>query len=288
MDKENELQLLALKDNAMFQLSMTSKELFHSNFLYWLGTTESLKPYFKAVINGLCGNKKIDWNDDKYLVFREHESLDFCICKDAGKNKAGNQKIGDILFVLENKFKSIATESQLNRYAEKCKDPDGKRIAYTLLSLAEDFSEKANIEQGKVWNIVNYKEYAVLLKQNLDLVPSKDGGFTKLLIEKYIDFIETFAKGLNAELSKAFENLENLKWKDIMCNPTFGELRCNDIWQKVVMHKMAQILATKLEGKYTIDFNGADDQTIFADENKDAKKIYVGVNSKNIIYGGKK
>ena len=158
IDNTYHSQLAALKNNPIFQLSMSSKELFHSNFLYWLGTAEKLRPYFKQVINNLCGSKKMDWNDDKFIVLREHEHLDFCICKDAGKNKAGKQKIGDLLFVLENKFKSIATAQQLNGYEKLCDAHSKQKPILVLLTLAKDFTEKANIEKKKIWHIVNYQE----------------------------------------------------------------------------------------------------------------------------------
>lgn len=278
MDNKLNSKLSALKDNAVFQLSMTSKELFHSNFLYWLGTTKSLRPFFKAVINDMCGNKQMDWNNDQILVLREHKNLDFCICKDAGKNKAGKQKIGDILFVLENKFKSIATMNQLNRYAEKCQEQEGRHIAFILLSLAEEFIERGNIERGGVWGIISYQKYADLLRTHLKLVSSTDKDFNKLLIENYIDFIDTFSKELNEELANNVKDLENAKWESIIGHPIFDDLRCCDIWQKVMMHKMAQILASKLEEKYVIDFDAHDDQAIFEDKEKSAKKLYVGVN----------
>ena len=270
-------QLAALKDNPIFQLSMSSKELFHSNFLYWLGTAEKLRPYFKQVINDLYGSKKMDWNEDKFIVLREHEHLDFCICKDAGKNKAGKQKIGDLLFVLENKFKSIATAQQLNGYEKLCDAHSKQKPILVLLTLAKDFTEKANIEKKKIWHIVNYQEYSTILKEYLNLLPSDDNEFTKQLIGKYISFIETFSNGLNAELTKVLEDLKSKKWKDIINNPSFDNLRCNDIWQKVLMHKFAQILANKAKG-YIIDFNANDDLSIFNDENKNDRKLYIGVN----------
>ena len=121
------------------------------------------------------------------------------------------------------------------------------------------------------------QEYSTILKEHLNLLPSDDNEFTKQLIGKYISFIETFSNGLNAELTKVLEDLKSKKWKDIINNPSFDNLRCNDIWQKVLMHKFAQILANKAKG-YIIDFNANDDLSIFNDENKNDRKLYIGVN----------
>ncbi len=164
-------ELQSLKSNPIFQLSLASKELFHSNFLYWLSQDEKLKGLFQKVISSLCDNKII-WNDlGDYVVLREYKNFDLCICKKkstqtnnsssaVGNGKGDNnnstdeyqskmgvdadgdeyednnssnedktvacdpnyddiQQAGEIVFVLENKFKSIATAAQLRKYVEK-------------------------------------------------------------------------------------------------------------------------------------------------------------------------
>lgn len=135
MEKDKKLQ--SLKSNPIFQLSLASKELFHSNFLYWLSQDENLKGLFQKVISSLCDNK-INWNKlGGYVVLREYKNFDLCICKknngstddqdSADKNLAEDsdpfyddiKQAGEIVFVLENKFKSIAYKDQLDKYYEK-------------------------------------------------------------------------------------------------------------------------------------------------------------------------
>ena len=68
----------------MFNLSLSSNELFHSNFLYWI--SKSNEDMFKKIINGLVGD--CNWWKDKCRekklwkeieVRREYKNFDLCI-----------------------------------------------------------------------------------------------------------------------------------------------------------------------------------------------------------------
>ena len=50
---QNQASVKTLQDSPLFQLSLTSKELFHSNFLYWLGVT--YRDLFKETFSNLGG-----------------------------------------------------------------------------------------------------------------------------------------------------------------------------------------------------------------------------------------
>ena len=65
-----------LKDSPLFNLSLTNKELFHSNFIAWFG---KLYPYmFIDLMNRLLGSDK--WakgmNPDKMVIRREFKNFD--------------------------------------------------------------------------------------------------------------------------------------------------------------------------------------------------------------------
>lgn len=117
----------ALRTSPLFNLSLCSKELFHSNFLYWLGTTHCA--LFVAVCKELgC---KVNWNASPENIKREYCNLDLCACCD-----------GQITFILENKVKSIPQKSQLDRYVRENNPQTDDLI---LLSLATEFPDKENI-----------------------------------------------------------------------------------------------------------------------------------------------
>lgn len=158
-------------NNAVFQLSLSSKELFHSNFLYWLATDSTLNPhkkgsssltqnFFNQLLYQLGSSLANKFNLDDYAVFREYEHFDFSIwekkvksTKSGGndtdsaqnENVVGEERFEDnkdeqndnaskevsyegtcdtkelerVVLVLENKFKSIPYQEQLDFYAGK-------------------------------------------------------------------------------------------------------------------------------------------------------------------------
>lgn len=58
---QNQASVKTLQDSPLFQLSLTSKELFHSNFLYWLGVT--YRDLFKETFSNL-GCRTAAWPED--------------------------------------------------------------------------------------------------------------------------------------------------------------------------------------------------------------------------------
>ena len=76
-----------LKNSPMFHLSLSSKELFHSNLLAWLAEDPDTKDLFVEVLKlfDLEDLRAIDLADgirnDTYMVLREYKNFDFCICE---------------------------------------------------------------------------------------------------------------------------------------------------------------------------------------------------------------
>lgn len=119
-----------LKKSPMFNLSLSSKELFHSNFLAWIAEDEDTKELFVSILElfGLDNNTATDYakgireQPPRYIVKREYNNFDFCICEnidnwEKGFKQDAEEKIpGRVLLVLENKFKSIPYKAQLEEY----------------------------------------------------------------------------------------------------------------------------------------------------------------------------
>ncbi len=125
-----------LDQSFMFHLSLGSKELFHSNFLYWL----SIKDwnFFMSVMHLLAGNERFWWEDDychsstseknAVEVRREYRNFDLSIYIRVKKNDDKQQEAADEkgrkdiwvpVFVLENKIKSLPRQEQLQEYVSK-------------------------------------------------------------------------------------------------------------------------------------------------------------------------
>lgn len=287
-----------LNINPIFHLSLSAKELFHSNFLAWLAVDKKTQALFKKILYTWLGEDTFDYNTDCMEVKREYKNFDFSICEKITNDK--ESKTGRIRLVLENKFKSIAYKAQLENYQKKvdalneeadkaqCKaklklnsakfenwkeNAKLPKTKYILLTLAEDFLDKEAVKESG-WIIVTYADYSKTLHDNLDLVKDK---FYKELLEKYCEFIDAFYTYIN-------NNLEQIKYTDnweILKKMDSSPLRCNDIWQKLVMHQCALQLAKKLEKKFGKDFQPiivTSDQEIWGEngtENKD--KLFMRV-----------
>ncbi len=335
-----------LKNNPLFQLSLSSKELFHSNFLYWMATTEQLRPVFCGAMNSLYRpeifvEKPDGWcicvgdnhvGLDECVVLREFKNLDFCICKKVKEKDNGNDymldddtntdvdeldrdKAGEILFVIENKVKSICTKQQLVGYNQKIlehnlpyykMDCGVKRLKdikidqnrlpkCMLLSMVKEFAEKEAINgmandcvsitkgksvvtvKGMSWKIADYAKLSNSLQKT-----SSSGclSFSQQIINEYAAFIGTFSDMLNGSVININEDIT---WEELKREAsTFDSIRCGDIFQKNAMHKCAGFLAKKIKSDdylkdYTIDFDSSKKHIIETYKNGN-KTLYIGVN----------
>lgn len=110
----------SLRQNAVFQLSLSSKELFHSNFINWMTIDESTRELFKDIWG-------FEFNPEKHIALREYNNFDFCICNILRYKKDGVdvEEPGEVLLIIENKFKSIPYKKQLDEYRGKVEGKNG-------------------------------------------------------------------------------------------------------------------------------------------------------------------
>ena len=111
----------ALNANPMFHMSLASKELFHSNFLYWLWKLDASK--FLTLLDKLSEcNDFSRLTPDSIEVKREYQHFDLCVLEKGHPN--------NVLLVIENKVKSIPYVEQLNAYTGKL-DENCKKKYYS-------------------------------------------------------------------------------------------------------------------------------------------------------------
>ncbi|WP_337486183.1 PD-(D/E)XK nuclease family protein [Prevotella sp.] len=264
-----------LKNNPIFQLSLSSKELFHSNFLAWLAEGDNTRCVFNKVMQTWLDDKNWEYKPNEMEVKREYNHFDFCVCDKLSID--GNDVTGSVQVVLENKFKSIAYKAQLVDYKDRTKTlneegyknkykaeeankgnilPRGWRdevehpnTKYILLTLADNFLDKDEI-LSLGWKIVTYAEYAKLLRTVVGELKDDEikgnKAFYVELIAQYCNFIEMFSEHIN----ECLDNVKENNYWDILKNDDFTAVRCNDIWQKVVMHKYAQELFKLTQEKF--------------------------------------
>ena len=174
MDLSNRNSLLdRLEHSTMFHLSLGSKELFHSNFLYWLSIVDW--DAFILVARKLAGVECFWWEDlykrsddrdeNEIEVRREFHNFDLSIyvCVNREPPKEGSMEVKETwipVLVLENKIKSLPRYEQLQEYTTKAVNEWKKKkhkkdieslwkeqpISFVLLSLFIDEEFKTDCQ----------------------------------------------------------------------------------------------------------------------------------------------
>lgn len=213
-----------LKKSPMFNLSLSSKELFHSNFIDWLITIDNKS--MSSLFSNLLGRKI-----EILQCNREKNNFDLYIdCSD-------NQQI-----IIENKFKSIITDQQLEKYSEKLKDHKSKNVLLSLnltgyeITLAEKYN----------WIAVSYTKLCKELKK----IYFKDK-YHQMIVDDYCIFI--------TEISSYFSNKDYSHYSiDNMYSEykKLSEIRLHDISQKILFNYLLRELNSKLKKDNKFFVNG--------------------------------
>ena len=183
--------LVEISNNVMFRLSLCSRELFHSNFWAWLIEKQPIQvlPIFVKDLD----LSKIDLSN--FDVKRE-ETVSKVMQKNIYTGKEINKKcnadisfkLGDTLYIIENKFKSLPDSAQLNNYIE------GKSNTKIILAsfIKPYFELKPNM------SFVSYETILFGL-QNVDLTVFKEDE-KSIIKNTTIKFIEENNVRYNYEL----------------------------------------------------------------------------------------
>lgn len=209
-----------LKSSPLFQLSLASKELFHSNFLAWICESypDQVAPLFSDFL------PQPPPAHVPLTVHREKGNIDLTICF-----PGGNQ------LVVENKVKSIPREEQLEEYAAKFGNK--AQTGFLLLSL----TRPGFLNEGKTafslndvcWHYLSYGRLAELL-QSIALTVSGLDTYHGALLTDYIEFITLldvlhahFAIDWEHEDADFFgmqEDLRQIRLHDLVDKLRFAEL----------------------------------------------------------------
>lgn len=218
-----------LKNMPMLYFSLGGKELFHSNFLYWLATDEKYKHKTYQVLKELAGIPDATWNETNTHCEREYHNFDFSIWKNGE----------DIpVLLIENKVKSIPNVNQLNGYTGKIGE-EIDNTSFILLSLMPLMSDgKMNNEEGVVentnnnWHYVGYRRYSEMLRKHF--------GEDERFIAEYCDFVDKLAELAKtwikdfATLKKIFFDQSKIKEYEV--------IRMDDVYEKLRVSYVASLL----------------------------------------------
>ena len=140
--KARELEL-----SPLFNVSLANKELFHSNFLAWLG--ETYPTLFLKLMSDVLG-KKLEISTE-IRIEREYHNFDIAVFE-TGRDH------GCLKLIIENKVKSIPSLKQLQEYEKRVAQQNGDKVICVLLSISPDLQDNdINIKKTN-WHFVDYKK----------------------------------------------------------------------------------------------------------------------------------
>ncbi|HAW58518.1 MAG TPA: hypothetical protein DCX03_05830 [Bacteroidales bacterium] len=211
--------LAGLKQSPLFMLSLSSKELFHSNFLAWLWESYPASMYdiFKEKLSSHPANPY------HVNVQRENKNIDLTVSFDE-----------ETVLIIENKVKSIPDESQLKDYHDKVIADDKakiKKFNFILLAMVEP---RFNVPDGWV-----YVSYDVLIN-GLKNINFKDE-YANMLVRDYCFFTETLMNILKYYSEQSTPFISKQQYEQLL------DLRIHDIVQKMNYSKLASYVSQHLK-----------------------------------------
>ena len=222
-----------MKKDPIFAMSLSSKELFHSNFWAWLCGRELDKE--NTVINEKSKGIKyinIFFPDLKNVtrVEREKNNRDVTFWE-SGK-----------AYIIENKFKAIPDKEQLLRYQNELEEPKNPKnkiiVGGGILTgvITPYFIEDPELDK---WH---FKPYAEIGKEIVEIANSgiETDDFQRNLIISYGKLLQN--------LHEVFSNkLTSVKERWVYYDNELDEIRMNDMYSKMIAWELAKYLRDHLE-----------------------------------------
>jgi hypothetical protein len=257
----------SLKNNFLFQASLGSKELFHSNMLAWIleqqnkdGEFQALKMFIKEITGNDVG-EIYGGEFPNFRIEREAMKIDLTI-------KWQQDDKWNAVFI-ENKMKSIPTLKQLEDYNEKINifkgdtklyiDDKNKinltRVARGKFLLTPYKSEIEEEAREVSWKNITYSEeildfFNKLLNEEI-LFANAD---IKNIICKYIDFIKAQNKLLEEfKLGNSISEFPERSYDfyTSVVKNKLANLKLNDLVLKLSHQKISTLIRDKLLQSYS-------------------------------------
>ena len=216
-----------LKESLLYQMSLGSKELYHSNVWAWLieNDPKFIKVFFR------------DYDENIYefeSVSREYKDRDLTIW--FHKKEDANDKY---YYVIENKIKSLQSEDQLKKYTEDLSGYVLLQGVFTGIknALNEDtltLPHKNAPEKTSSWEFLDYETIAQNIRAVTEACAEQENGVIfrhKAQIEEYCTIIGIIYRFLNAAV-KSTANRWNL-FPDEETDRDLKVLRLKDVFLKL-------------------------------------------------------
>jgi hypothetical protein len=225
--------VVSLDRSALFNLSLASKELFHSNFLAWLCKLypSLVGPIFARFTQAPCPSC------DELKVHRERRNFDLTMEFPNGES-----------LIVENKVKSIASQEQLKEYSDKVTDKE--HYGFLLLSLTRpSFLQLGDAQfqvNGTAWHFLSYKDLAGQLEPTVGRIAALDQ-YHGELVKDYLGFI-TSLDAVASHLAVNWDDDEDDFFRDEE-GKLLGDLRLRDLTGKIRYAQLAEKVKESLEAE---------------------------------------
>lgn len=202
-----------LKKSLIYQMSLGSKELFHSNV--WAYLLESDIEFLKVFLPDFEFDKYLN---DRYQVFREKGNRDIIIYLE---NKNGDKEH----IVIENKIKSLPRIDQLEKYTENV---EGHTFIQGILTGIGDnildFSTSDKLKDK--WLYVSYETISERIRTIANNSKSEFIHQNLQIINEYCEVLNAINNCINHYLTISKDNL------DYSCRELYA-LRIADVYKKL-------------------------------------------------------
>lgn len=210
-----------LEKSVLYHMSLSSKELFHSNFWEWLINYDN--DYVKVFFSKYDNEKVLN-------VYREKNNLDLVV-----ETKKG-------FYLLENKIKSIPDEQQLDRYTEKMKNEN--IIQKVVCFITNDYHI---LSSG--WEYLSYKEISNRINE---ISTSKNNqSYEQATIKEYCFIVDNICICLNELIMETQNKLyyDNQLLKGIRLHDVFNKIKYSEFYHKI----MEEIVNIEMPAGFTFD-----------------------------------
>lgn len=223
-----------LKESPLFNLSLSSKELFHSNMFYWICETygDILGPILAKKIGieaeHIEETKREKFNTDLIIHFKE------------------NKKV-----VIENKVKSIPNPAQLKKYEQSVRGID----KFVLLSLLRPNFEAVSTN----WKHFDYSDYGKILEELISGLENGQSAYTnKPNLAYHLSLLKDYTKfiaALVAITETITIDFENGLFDFHKNHSQYQEIRLHDLYTKriysLILSKLTQLLPPEKDNWHT-------------------------------------
>ena len=214
-----EEQLQRLNRSPLFAISLSGKELSHSNFWAWLleQEVEGKHPFIEVFIPDFY-QKGCTF----VSVEREKKHVDLTITY---KNKANETEV----LIIENKIKSIPTKEQLMRYEEELGKQD-----LPIIGILTGLYASLDIQELGKWSFLSYQEIAKRIMNIQKIYPTMD----------FTDYIKQYAEDIEVLYDLFQSKMEQNKGKYIIGDKDLEKIRYSDIYVKIGQNQSADSAST--------------------------------------------